>query len=200
MHLTVGGSVRDVTETARAYNGPGAPLRVTHIVLSAGETPEQLLLTTRIPAHSGVGDEVALMAREIAGAVARASGAVLRRKVELDLSSALPTSLPRGLYLESHIKVQCEQGAIARLSKVASEHSAHLSHNAFRTIDVEFAERFLTRRGPVSDVAGFVRDTAVLVERLRAEPGCEIVKVEEELVIEDTNLALDAGWMKVGGA
>lgn len=95
-------------------------------------------------------------------------------------------------YLEQHIKVRVDGQHLPQLGTLAREHGGHLSRNAHTRLASGREERFITQRfAPTSERA----DEALngLLAALKRGPYA-LVSVERERVIEDDNLALDAGW------
>ncbi|MEV3972504.1 hypothetical protein AB0K68_30850 [Streptomyces sp. NPDC050698] len=81
---------------------------------------------------------------------------------------------------------------LAALAARVTPHGAHLSWNA-RRVRGEQHERFVTQRCHVVDAEGASR----ALERLPAElRGCEVLGVEREFVLHDSDVSVDEGWLE----
>jgi hypothetical protein len=178
-------------------------LKFTHIVLARGRTPSQPMLTQHT--RGTLSDALAL-AGEMAGALRAERFVVSRVKVEATPWNAgvPPTDAeaahhPPERYFEHHVKLLLLAGAdVGPLAALAQRHAAHVSRNARRMRDDGRAERFVTQR-----CRGVGRDIAharlVALRDALAGAGYEVIDVEEEFVVHDTNLAVDAGWIDADG-
>ena len=100
-----------------------------------------------------------------------------------------------GRYFEHHVKLALPADAdLAALTKLAERHAARLSRNARRHRDDGTAERFVTQRCHGVGLATARRAFDGL-RRALAAAGYTAVKVEQEYVVWDSNLADDAGWL-----
>jgi hypothetical protein len=103
---------------------------------------------------------------------------------------------PADRYFEHHVKLLLgDRADLHSLAHLATRHGAHLSHNALRRRDDGRLERFVTQR-----CRGVGRDTArprleALLADLRGRR-YEVIDVEEEFVVYDSDLSLDAGWLE----
>jgi hypothetical protein len=100
-----------------------------------------------------------------------------------------------GRYFEHHVKLLLDDtAALEPLIAMARWHDARLSRNARRATDGGRHERFVTQR-----CRGVGRPTArrhlyALLAAL-GDLGYRVVDAEEEFVVYDDNLAVDAGWL-----
>ena len=198
-HLTIrldeGQSVQSLRAAPSAHG-----LKLTHIVLARGVAPSQPMLTRTA---RGTLSQALTEAAALRDALEADGFAVSRVKVEAaPWNEGVPASDDEGAahpperYFEHHAKLLLDAGADLReLAALAQRHGAHLSHNALRRRDDGRHERFVTQR-----CRGVGRDTATrkldtLLRELKAE-GYEVIEVEQEFVVHDSDLALDAGWIE----
>lgn len=195
-HLTVapGSKIDNLQDWARAQG-----LKCTHIVLSKGATASQPMLTWH-----GSGSLQAQLdrARQIGQMLEDQAFSVTRVKVEVGLSSIeVPTttedasSLPEQSYFEFHVKLKLPSNAdLTHLTQVALRNSAHLSRNAFCIREDGFQERFVTQRNRRVGKSGAIGDFEQLMNDLRLL-NVDVLEVEQEFVVYDSNLQIDAGWL-----
>ncbi|MFE5797830.1 hypothetical protein ACFQ8C_35345 [Streptomyces sp. NPDC056503] len=161
-------------------------LKLTTIVLARGRTPVQPMLT--LPDRTGHPALVAAL---------RAAGfEPVRVKVETVPWSTEPTG-PGGGYHEHHLKLALPSPYDrAALEALVAPHGAHVSWNARRALPGPEGrhERFVTRRHPGPAAEALLACDALLADLLAA--GCEVVGEERELVLHDSDLAVDAGWLE----
>ncbi|WFB05971.1 hypothetical protein LRS74_02185 [Streptomyces sp. LX-29] len=174
--------------------------KYARIVLDRGRVPAQPMVTLRTAGTLAA-------ARDAAdGAVRRlreAGHRVVRTKVEAaPWARGVPGSDAEGAvlgprhYFEHHVKLVLEPDAdTAAIVAVADRHAAHLSRNARRIREDGRAERFVTQRCRLvgRDTAG--RRLEALVSELGAL-GHEMVAMEREFVVYDSDESLDAGWIR----
>jgi hypothetical protein len=97
-------------------------------------------------------------------------------------------------YFEHHIQLLLEPDAdISKLAKLTESYGAHLSRNISRIREDDRREHFITQRCfAVGRIEAKTRlQTLVGAIDLLPYP---IVKIEEEFVVYDSNIELDAGW------
>jgi hypothetical protein len=114
---------------------------------------------------------------------------------EIPILDADATAHPAQNYFEHHIKLLRDTQAPAdALLRICESHGAHLSRNAFRQLAHGQEERFVTFRSYRVGRDSSERDLKRLLAALDrlAE---QIVEVESEYCVYDSNLALDAGWL-----
>jgi hypothetical protein len=202
-HLTVRPADAAGVETARAW-AAARGLKVLQIVLDRGRTPAQPMVTRRA---TGRLTEQLAAAADLATQLAGLGLAAVRTKVEAGPSNR---DIPRsdaeargghaGRYFEHHVKLTVDPAAdLAALAAAARPHGGHLSRNALRDHGGGRSERFVTQR-----CHGVGRDTARrrlsdLLAALAAL-GHPVLDVEEEFVVHDTNLEVDAGWVDAPSA
>jgi hypothetical protein len=201
-HITVRGDDPAAVEALRLWAGRHG-LRFHHIVLDRGRTPSQPMLGRR--GHGRLSDERAA-AHDLALRLAADGFAVCRVKIEaapdnrdVPATDAEAVGDP-GRYFEHHVKLALDAaGDLSALTAMAARHDARLSRNARRLRDDGRQERFVTQR-----CHGVGRPTAGA--RLRAllaaltAGGYDVVGVEEEYVVYDSDPGVDAGWLDRGGA
>ena len=198
-HITVRPADTAEVERLRAWAAESG-LKFTHIILAQGRTPSQPMLTFHNRAPLG---RQWAVATTVADAVHHCNRfPATRIKVEMAATSpTVPQSNDEGeaqppeRYFEHHVKLLLDDEAdMPQLIRVALCHTAHVSRNALRTRDDGRHERFVTQRcfgvGRASAHAALV----ALVEAL--EGTYEIMDVEEEFVMFDSDLTLDAGWIE----
>jgi hypothetical protein len=174
--------------------------KCVRIVLARGMQVEQPMATWR--RDDTVLPDVLAEATERAQDLERAGVAVVRVKIEADPSNDdVPTSDSAALlqgscnYFEHHVKVRREAAAgYELLLRACLDHAAHLSRNAWRKAAEGFEERFVTLR---SYRMGRFASEQQLQRLLAALEGAgeQIIDVESEYTVHDSNLALDAGWL-----
>jgi hypothetical protein len=199
-HVTVGCGNSDLPGLERWAVTRG--LKLTHIVLDRGRTPSQPMVTLR---GQGTLRQQQEAARAVADELLAAGYPPVRTKIEatpwtdgVPEHDADDARSDPARYFEHHVKVLLPAHSDAdgaRLTAVAVSHQAHLSRNARRTDHEGRRQRFVTQR-----CHGVGRRTAdARLDRLIdaiTEGGFDIVSVEREFVVLDSNLAIDDGWME----
>jgi len=171
-------------------------LKCLHILLDRGRTPSQPMLSRR---SRGTLTSELSRGRDLCQRLQTSGFVVARLKLEV---SPFNDDVPQGtcglgpaFYFEHHIKLLLPVGADAgSLIEIAEQHSAHLSRNALKQRDDGWEERFVTQR--VAD-AGRIVASQRLQNLLRNLERLSIqrLKVEEEFVVFDNQIELDAGWI-----
>jgi hypothetical protein len=170
------------------------------IVLARGMQVEQPMATWRRDAT--VLPDVLAEATERAQDLERAGFTVVRVKIEADPSNDdVPATDDAALlqpscnYFEHHVKLRRKADAGRELLlNVCLDHAAHLSRNAWREPAGGFEERFVTLRSyRIGRSASEQRLQRLLAALQRT--GEQIIDVESEYTVYDSNLALDAGWL-----
>lgn len=197
-HITVSLDGDDGMERLREWAG-GHGFKCLHIVLDRGVSASQPMLTR----HGRGNLPGELTAASAASHDLSVAGfPVTRIKIEaapwnedVPQSSAEGAEQPPDRYFEHHIKLLLNPGGdCAALAQTASQHGAHLSRNALKLREDSRQERFVTQRCyGVGRVEARQQFEALL--NAIAPLGYPILKVEEEFVVYDSNLALDAGWI-----
>lgn len=178
-------------------------LKFTHIVLARGSTASQPMLTRH--GRGRLADERA-RAEALAGEIGATGFVVTRIKIEAAPSAeGVPQSNEEGAraaadqYFEHHVKLLLQPGVdLPALAALAESYAAHLSRNALRSRADGREERFVTQR-----CRGVGRPTArrhldALLSALAAG-AYEVLEVEEEFVVYDSDLSVDAGWIAAEG-
>jgi hypothetical protein len=173
-------------------------LKFVHIVLSRGETGSQPMLTRH---STGTLQSELRRAQELSRECESAGFPVARVKLEVaPHNSAVPRQIANvdseQSYFEHHIKLLLPPDAdLDALQLETEKHGVHLSRNARRFRDDGQQERFVTGRcygvGRLEAKSAF----DALLQTLRAFP-FPVLETEEEFVVYDSNLALDAGWLE----
>jgi hypothetical protein len=128
---------------------------------------------------------------------------VLRIKIEAALwNEDVPQSASEIIvpsperYFESHIRILFDSKRDnAELIETIRKHSAHLSCNALRRDKDGFEERFITRRVWSGGYSESREQLNALLREMRAL-NYTVIDVEEEYVVYDSNLEIDAGWIQ----
>ncbi|GIJ52110.1 hypothetical protein Val02_89960 [Virgisporangium aliadipatigenens] len=193
-HLTVAAGGPDGLGEWAAAHG----FKYSEIVLDRGRTPEQPMLTRH--ARGTLAEQVAA-GREWARRLGAAGHGVVRLKVEASADNAgvprdaaAAAELPE-CYFEHHVKVALpDDGAVTGLRAAGAPHGAHVSRNARRRLADGTQERFLTQRCRAVGRAGARARLDALLDAIGVL-GVPVLEVEEEFVVYDDNLGLDAGWL-----
>lgn len=198
-HLTVHLSETKTIAELQTW-GAAHGLKCLHIILEQGNAPSQPMLTKR--AGSKLSDEFAAASR-LKELLISEGFPVLRIKIEAaPWNEDVPQSAAEVIeqsperYFESHIRILCGKEADnSELIEAVTPHSAHLSRNALRQRENDSEERFVTQR---SAKVGYVESRRRLNAILSAirNLGYTVIDVEEEYVVYDSNLEIDAGWIK----
>ena len=198
-HVTVRADEEANVDRLRAW-ARRRNLKCTHIILARGTAASQPMVTRRGRGHL---DAEHAAAAELADALRTEGFDITRIKIEAAPgTSGVPASTdqarkhPRERHFEHHVKLLLDAGVdIRALTALAQLHAAHVSRNALRRRDDGREERFVTQR---CFGVGRTRARArldALVEALKLH-GYPIIDVEEEFVVYDSNVALDAGWIE----
>ncbi|MFJ8627010.1 hypothetical protein ACIRD3_29815 [Kitasatospora sp. NPDC093550] len=133
-------------------------------------------------------------------AVAHGAGRYFEHHVKLLLPGADPTGStdPTGSADPARSTGPADRtdstGSTDGLARLAVRHGAHLSRNPRRVREDGRREWFVTQRCRLVGLDTAGRRLAALLGELAAE-GREVVSVEREFVVVDSDEALDAGWM-----
>jgi hypothetical protein len=167
-----------------------------HILLARGDCASQPMLTQRA---RGTLASVRAAAETCARALEAAGFAVTRIKIEVAADAAIPSPEEPDRYFEHHVKLLLSPDAeLQALAAIAERHGAHLSRNALRSRPDSFQERFVTQRC----YSRGRREARSRLETLLAELtplGHPVLDVEEEYTVYDSNIAVDAGWIRTEG-
>ena len=201
-HVTVRCGSAAESERLRCW-AAGAGLKLTHIVLARGRMPSQPMVTlTGSPSYAAESARAAEVAAHL-----RADGFVpVRVKIE---SSPWAPEVPRDpcqplddqRYFEQHVKLLLDAGTdLDALAARVVPYGAHLSWNARRVHDSDSGgsaggqhERFVTQRCRGVDAEGAGRELARLLAELS---GLEVIDVEREFVLYDSDVSVDDGWLE----
>ncbi|WP_237304901.1 hypothetical protein [Streptomyces qaidamensis] len=190
-HVTVRCAGPDEVARLRRWAAAGG-FKLTHIVLARGRMRDQPMLTL---CGSASYAEEFRRAREVTARLRADGFEPVRVKIE---SSPWAPEVPRrpcadGRYFEHHVKLLLAPDAdLARLTARVLPHGAHLSWNARRVRAGARHERFVTQRCRGVDAEGAGRE----LERLLTElGGYEVLGVEREFVLHDSDVSMDDGWL-----
>lgn len=177
-------------------------LGFAHIVLARGRTPSQPMLN--LEGEGPADAHIAAAARVAAELTADGFQAVRTKTEAVPWAAGVPqddaaaAACGPHLYFEHHIKLLLPAGHDrAALEHLARPHRAHVSWNARRVRRDGREERFVTQRCRAVGRATAERRLSVLLDAVRAAD-VQILEVEREFVLYDTNLALDDGWITEG--
>lgn len=190
-HVTVRCAGPDESARLRSWAVAGG-YKLTHIVLARGRMREQPMLT--LSGSPSYADEAARV-REVATRLRADGFDPVRVKIE---SSPWAPEVPRepcddGRYFEHHVKLLLAADTdLAPLAARVVPHGAHLSWNARRVRGARH-ERFVTQRCRAVDAEGAGR---ALERLLAALAGCEVLAVEREFVLHDSDVTVDDGWLE----
>ncbi|MFD8749433.1 hypothetical protein ACFV0O_00380 [Kitasatospora sp. NPDC059577] len=212
VHLTVGPGA---AEALAAWAG-GHGLKFTHILLERGASPSQPMLTLRA---AGTVQEVAAVTARTAGRLAADGFTVLRAKIEATpWAQGVPASDEAaarhgvGRYFEHHVKLllpapdpdpAADRARRDGLAALVERHDAHLSRNPRRVREDGRREWFVTQRCRLVGLATAGDRLDALLHDLAADDlaadGRDVVSVEREFVVVDSDETLDAGWITEHG-
>jgi hypothetical protein len=200
-HISVGVRRPEEIEALRSWGGRHG-LKCLHIVLDRGASVSQPMLTRR--GRGSLAGELAL-ASELSRSLAAEGFTVARVKIEaapwsqgVPRSEAEARAQPPDRYFEHHVKLLLEADAdVSPLARIAEGHGAHLSRNALRVREDGRRERFVTQRCRLVGREEAKRRLDALLTAL-APLGYPVLEVEEEFVVYDSNLEVDAGWIAEG--
>jgi len=197
-HLTVCPDGSERIDTLRQW-GLDQGLKCVHIVLDRGETASQPMLTRR---GKGTLSSELITSAQLRQALRREGFMVTRVKIEVPpWSQDVPQSRldapqhPSDRYFEHHLKLLLDPDAdTAPLSALAEQYAARLSRNALKQREDGYQERFITQRcWSVGRVEARLRLDALVSALMPL--GYPLLDIEEEFVVYDSNLAVDAGWL-----
>ncbi|MFI2377358.1 hypothetical protein ACH5AO_20115 [Streptomyces sp. NPDC018964] len=190
-HVTVRCSGPEEAEELGRW-AAAAGLKLTHIVLARGRMRDQPMLTL---AGSRTYAEESARAREVTARLRADGFEPVRVKTE---SSPWAPEVPDGpcadgRYFEHHVKLLLTAGTdLDTLAALVVPHGAHLSWNARRVRTGARHERFVTQRCHGVDAEGAGR----ALDRLLADlDGYEVLGVEREFVLHDSDVSVDEGWL-----
>jgi hypothetical protein len=172
--------------------------KCVHIVLDRGAHASQPMLTRHrkgtLPDELAAASEVCQTLRRLGWSVSRLKIEAAPWNQDVPQTEAEALAQPGERYFEHHVKLLLPTGAdLASLKEIAAPHQAHLSRNARRQRADGYEERFVTQRC----WAVGQREARHRLDKLLAAIGplnYPVLEVEEEYVVYDSNLALDAGW------
>jgi hypothetical protein len=198
-HLTVALAPDQAVELLQSW-ATQRGLKCLHILLARGRNASQPMLTCR---GNGRLQQQLAAAEQLRQQLNLAGFAVTRVKVEaattnddVPQSDGAANEQPPERYFEHHIKLLLPQKAdLTALITLAQRHEAHLSRNALREQAGGKEERFVTQRcWSAGRTTAKQRLVGLVDELTRAE--FQIIDVEEEFVIYDSNSEVDAGWLR----
>ena len=202
-HLTLATGEAEFLGALRSW-AEARHLKFTHILLARGMTQSQPMVT-----RHGKGTLVTELAaaQDLVKSLEAAGHRVIRTKMEVSPSNAdVPgtdadvAALPAYQHFEHHVKILLKDEAeVAQLARAVLPVQGHVSRNARRNRPDGQQERFVTQR-----CYGMGRHTASgrLADLLRVLTmgGYKVMEVEEEYVVYDSDVTVDAGWMDGTGS
>ena len=193
-HVTVEPrAISDLMEWARPRG-----LKCLQSELARGVAPVQPMLTWR--GTGSLSDQMSRL-REVCAELESDGYCVVRSKVEAHPFNADipldgdPICRDRSRYFEHHVKLLLlHDFDAAPLTQLAMAQQGHLSANVLRQRDDRFQERFVTQR--CWNVGRQSAEVALrqLLQSLQAG-NFEVIDVEAEYVVYDSNQRLDSGWI-----
>lgn len=168
--------------------------KFTHIELNKGKHVTQQMVTRRVKGN--LLHEFSKIFNEHRFKLLKCGYVPVRIKIEVPPWSELVSLFKTDdTYYEAHIKVKIHQKDEGLLALAAQEVNGHLSKNAFKELDGDYNERFITIRMK-HNLFHFQRTVEEAVAFLEKER-FEVLEVEQEYCIYDSNLDLDKGWAHV---
>lgn len=198
-HLTIAASEASQIACLKTW-AAARGLKCLHIELSRGTTPSQPMLTWH---SSGVLSDQMNRLRNMSADLQHDGFRVIRAKLEADpdnydvpADDVAAQQADESRYFEHHVKLLLPADSdLASLQQVAEQHAGHLSRNALRQRDDGLQERFVTQRcWSVGRDSAQATLTRLLHDLTMA--GYNILETEAEYVVYDSNLSLDAGWIR----
>ncbi|MFI5711339.1 nucleotidyl transferase AbiEii/AbiGii toxin family protein [Kribbella sp. NPDC051620] len=172
-------------------------LKFSDILLDRGRNPAQPMLTIRASGRLGKVHKAARKWHKKAHRVAL----ITRLKIEAapwnDGVPAGDEAAEAGRYFEHHVKLllpEATRESLLAITALVEPHGARLSANARRHRDDGQHERFVTQRCHGVGRASAKAQLELVLAALREY---EILEVEEEYVVVDTDLDLDEGWLRI---
>jgi hypothetical protein len=197
IHITVHAGYAETLESFAATHG----MKFVHILLDRGTYVSQPMVT--LPGRGTLADQHAAVQRW-QGELRKAGIYSCRTKIEaapwclgVPQSDQDAATEPDGRYFEHHIKLLLPTVTMADLVAVTdlvAPHGARLSRNARRVRTDGAQERFVSQRCHGVGLATARRRLDMLVDALRAA-GYDIIAVEQEYVVFDSDLGHDQGWL-----
>jgi len=173
-------------------------VKFVHILLDRGRVSSQPMLT--IPGFGKLSDQRA-MAKGFADELSDAGFSVTRIKIEaapsnrdVPRSDEAASSLPADLHFEHHVKLLLRPDDVSTLMPLVGRLGGRLSRNARRVRDDGRFERFVTQRLYAVGLPASQVSLNRLVTALKSG-GYEVLDVEAEYVVFDSNRDLDSGWI-----
>jgi len=191
-HVTVRCAGPAETERLRGW-AEAAGLKVTHIVLARGRMRDQPMLTLAGPASYA---EQSARADRTVAALRSAGFAPVRVKTESVPGAPEVPDGPcgGGQYFEHHVKLLLDaETDLASLAARVVPHGAHLSWNARGVCGGGRHERFVTQRCRGVRDAEAEEALRLLLSELG---GFEVLCVEREFVLYDSDESVDDGWIE----
>jgi hypothetical protein len=175
-------------------------LKCLHIVLDRGVTASQPMLTRR--GRGNLTGELKI-ASDLCQSLDAEGFSVNRIKIEAaTYNQSVPQSNAEALhhssnrYFEHHIKLLLEPTVnLLSLREIAEQHSAHLSRNVLRIRSDNRHEQFVTQRCLAVGRINAQKQLQALLDGI-ASLGYPVIETEEEFVVYDSNLEIDAGWIQ----
>lgn len=200
-HITV--ACQDARELDRLTAwAAGNAAKLTHIVLARGRMPSQPMLTlgssgSGLRDHQDAAFALERRAREAGFRPVRVKTETVPWAPEAPQEDEAAAEAGAGTYFEHHVKLALPADFDReRLLATAVPHGAHLSWNARRLRDPLTGrhERFVTQRCHAVGARTAGGRLAALLADIDTD-GHEVLAVEREFVLVDSDLSVDDGWM-----
>ena len=204
VHLTV--RLRDFDQESHFANWCSRrSLKFVSIVLSRGQFCQQPMATWKV--SRSILCDVLNRSEQVAVEARQAEFDPVRLKIEVSpANDDVPASdsdaelHSRHNYFEHHVKLQRQTGcSTGKLNHICELTGAHLSRNALRQVANGFEERFVTLRTYRCGRTSSEQALAQLIGLL-TKAGEHILEIESEYCVYDSNVQLDAGWLRTGSS
>lgn len=196
-HITLALTGENEFQALREWSEP-RHLKCTHIVLEKGVTASQPMLTQE---SVGTLEETQQLAVTLRDQCELADFPVCRVKLEVPpwnpgVPQTTADAHPSERYFEHHIELLIPSDSeLHSLREAIKTHKAHLSRNARRTRSDGGHERFVTQRCYSVGRQEAKQAFDALMREVQSH-AFQVLETEEEFVVYDSNLALDAGWIE----
>ena len=158
-----------------------AGFKVTFIELSSGEFPRQVMLTY-YTLKGSIADVIEDYNKRLSAIV------IVRVKIEVGASSVPAEYLPKsGQYYEFHLLVETVDPVCLDHSVKCIDKDLRVSRSPFKRSD----HFFITLR----DFTQTRSEAIERIDRILARIDLPVLKLERELVVYDSNISIDRGWL-----
>lgn len=179
-----------------------AGFKWTRIELEGGDTPDQPMVTFQ---GNGSLAEQQQRVSDVSQEILQRGGRIVRVKIEAAPSnddvpgSDFDAASHRDQYFEHHVKIFLANTAETELlGMLAEKTGARLSRNIRRRRPDGLSERFVTQR-VFARGRDYARRELHRLLTMLSECKFHVLEIEQEYVLFDSHLSLDAGWLPVPG-